>query len=63
MAALKGTRRLSVPDQSGFRIGMIVLIHDLFAALIVAYRSIIVDRPVDRDYLSSINRLGIDSTR
>ena len=50
MAALKGTRRLYVQDQSGFRIGRIVIIHDLFAAQIVAYGSIVVDRPVDRDY-------------
>ena len=50
MAALKGTRRLYVQDQNGFRIGRIVIIHDLFAAQIVAYGSIITDRPVDRDY-------------
>ena len=50
MAALKGTRRLYVQDQTGFRIGRIVIIHDLFAAQIVAYGSIIIDRPVDRDY-------------
>ena len=50
MAALKGTRRLYVQDQSGFLIGRIVIIHDLFAAQIVAYGSIIIDRPVDRDY-------------
>ena len=50
MAALKGTRRLYVQDQSGFRIGRIVIIHDLFAAQIVGYGSIIIDRPVDRDY-------------
>ena len=51
MAALKGTRRLCVQDQTGFRIGGIILIHDLFAAQIVAYGSIVIDRPVDRDYL------------
>ena len=50
MAALKGTRRLYVQDQTGFRIGRIVIIHDLFAAQIVAYGSIVIDRPVDRDY-------------
>ena len=50
MAALKGTRRLCVQDQNGFRIGRIIIIHDLFAAQIVAYGSIIIDRPVDRDY-------------
>ena len=50
MAALKGTRRLCVQDQTGFRIGRIVIIHDLFAAQIVAYGSIVIDRPVDRDY-------------
>ena len=50
MAALKGTKRLYVQDQTGFRIGRIVIIHDLFAAQIVAYGSIIIDRPVDRDY-------------
>ena len=50
MAALKGTRRLYVQDQSGFRIGRIVIIHDLFAAQVVAYGSIVIDRPVDRDY-------------
>ena len=32
------------------RIGRIVIIHDLFAAQIVAYGSIVIDRPVDRDY-------------
>ena len=37
MAALKGTRRLYVQ-------------HDVFAAQIVAYGSIVIDRPVDRDY-------------
>ena len=36
MAALKGTRRLYVQDQTGFRIGRIVIVHDLFAAQIVA---------------------------
>ena len=46
MAALKGTRRLCVQDQTGFRIGRIVIIHDLFAAQIVAYGSIVIDRPV-----------------
>ena len=50
MAALKGTKRLYVQDQTGFRIGRIVIIHDLFAAQIVAYGSIVIDRPVDRDY-------------
>ena len=50
MAALKGIRRLYVQDQTGFRIGRIVIIHDLFAAQIVAYGSIVIDRPVDRDY-------------
>ena len=50
MAALKGTRRLYVQDQNGFRLGRIVIIHDLLAAQIVAYGSIIIDRPVDRDY-------------
>ena len=50
MAALKGTRRLYVQDQTGFRIGRIVIIHELFAAQIVAYGSIVIDRPVDRDY-------------
>ena len=50
MAALKGTRRLYVSRSKWFRIGRIVIIHDLFAAQIVAYGSIIIDRPVDRDY-------------
>ena len=50
MAALKGTRRLYVQDQTGFHIGRIVIIHDLFAAQIVAYGSVTIDRPVDRDY-------------
>ena len=50
MAALKGSRRIYVQDQTGFRIGRIILIHDLFAAQIVAYGSIVLDRPVDRDY-------------
>ena len=50
MAALKGTRRLYVQDQTGFRIGRIVIIHDLFAAQIVACGSFVIDRPVDRDY-------------
>ena len=49
MAALKGTRRLYVQDQTGFRIGRIVIIHDLFAAQIVACGSVVIDRPVDRD--------------
>ena len=50
MAALKGARRLYVQDQTGFHIGRIVIIHDLFAAQIVAFGSIVIDRPVDRDY-------------
>ena len=50
MAALKGTKRLYVQDQTGFRIGRIVIIHGLFAAQIVAHGSIVIDRPVDRDY-------------
>ena len=54
MAGIKGTKRLYhslyVQDQTGFRIGRIVIIHDLFAAQIVAYGSIVIDRPVDRDY-------------
>ena len=44
MAALKGAKRLYVQDQTGFRIGRIVIIHDLFAAQIVAYGSIVIDR-------------------
>ena len=50
MPALKGAKRLYVQDQTGFRIGRKVIIHDLFAAQIVAYGSIVIDRPVDRDY-------------
>ena len=50
MAPLKATRRLYVQDQTGFRTGRIVIIHDLFAAQIVALGSIVIDRPVDRDY-------------
>ena len=49
MAALKGAERLYVQDQTGFRIGRIVIIHDLFA-----YRSIVIDRPVDRDCPSDL---------
>ena len=47
---VKGSRRIYVQDQTGFRIGRIILIHDLFAAQIDAYGSIVLDRPVDRDY-------------
>ena len=54
VAALKRTRRLYVQDQTGFRIGRIVIIHDLFAAQIVAYGSFVIDRPVDRDYQSDL---------
>ena len=49
MAALKETRRPHVQDQIGFRIGRIVVTHDLLAAQIVAYGSIVIDGPVDRD--------------
>ena len=44
VAALKETRRLYVQDQTGFRIGRIVIIHDLFAAQIVAHGSIVIDK-------------------
>ena len=50
MAASKGTRRRYVQDQTGFHISRIVIIHDLFAAQILAFGSIGLDRPVDRDY-------------
>ena len=50
MAALKGTKGLYVEDQTDFKKGRVVIIYELFAAQIVAFGSIVLDRPLDRDY-------------
>ena len=50
MSALKGARRIYVEDQSDFQLGCIVLIHEIFAAQVAAYGSLVLDRALDRDY-------------
>ena len=50
MTALKGTKRIYVQDQSEFKLGNTILICEIFAAQVVAYGSLILDRALDRDY-------------
>ena len=50
MAALKGTRRIYVQDQKDFQWGRVVSIHEIFAAQVIAYGSLVLDRALDRDY-------------
>ena len=50
MSALKGTNLTYVQDQTEFKIGRIILIYDVFAAQVIAYGSLVLDRVLDRNY-------------
>ena len=50
MSALKGTNWIYVQDQTELQVGRIVLIYDIFAAQVIAYGSLVLDRVLDRDY-------------
>ena len=50
MTTLKGTKRLYVEDKTHFKIGRSIIIHNLFMAQVVAFGSLFLDRPVDRNY-------------
>ena len=48
--SLKGMTRIYVDDQTHFKVGKIIIICELFMAQVVAFGSLVLDRPLDRDY-------------
>ena len=50
LPSLKGVTRIYVEDQTHFKLGKIIIICELFAAQLIAFGSLVLDRPLDRDY-------------
>ena len=50
LPSLKGVTRLYVEDQTHFKVGKIIIICELFMAQVIAFGSLVLDRPLDRDY-------------
>ena len=51
LASLKGVTRIYVDDQTHFKVGkIIIIICELFMAQIIGLGSLVLDRPLDRDY-------------
>ena len=50
LPSLKGVTRLYVEDQTHFKVGKIIIISELFMAQVIAFGSLVLDRPLDRDY-------------
>ena len=50
LPSLKGVTRIYVDDQTHFKVGKIIIICELFMAQVIAFGSLILDRPLDRDY-------------
>ena len=48
--SLKGVTRIYVEDQTHFKVGKIIIICELFMAQVIAFGSLVLDRPLDRDY-------------
>ena len=42
--------RIYVDDQTHFKVGKIIIICELFMAQVIALGSLVLDRPLDRDY-------------
>ena len=50
LPSLKGVTRIYVEDQTHFKVGKIIIICELFMAQVIAFGSLVLDRPLDRDY-------------
>ena len=50
LPSLKGVTRIYVDDQTHFKVGRIIIICELFMAQVIAFGSLVLDRPLDRDY-------------
>ena len=50
LPSLKGVTRIYVDDQTHFKVGKIIIISELFMAQVIALGSLVLDRPLDRDY-------------
>ena len=50
LPSLKGVTRIYVEDQTHFKVGRIIIICELFMAQMIAFGSLVLDRPWDRDY-------------
>ena len=50
LPSLKGVTRIYVDDQTHFKVGKIIIICELFMAQVIALGSLVLDRPLDRDY-------------
>ena len=46
----KGVTRIYVDDQTHFKVGKIIIICELFMAQVIALGSLVLNRPLDRDY-------------
>ena len=47
---MKGVARIYVDDQTHFKVGKIIIICELFMAQVIGLGSLVLDRPLDRDY-------------
>ena len=50
LPSLRGVTRIYVEDQTHFKVGKIIIISELFMAQVIAFGSLVLDRPLDRDY-------------
>ena len=50
LPSLKGVTKIYVEDQTHFKVGKIIIICELFMAQVIAFGSLVLDRPLDRDY-------------
>ena len=50
LPSLKGVTRIYVEDQTHFKVGKIIIICELFMAQVIAFGSLVLGRPLDRDY-------------
>ena len=50
LPSLRGVTRIYVEDQTHFKLGKIITICELFMAQVIAFGSLVLDRPLDRDY-------------
>ena len=60
--SLKGVTRIYVEDQTHFKVGKIILICELFMAQVIAFGSLVLDRPLDRDYPARASIREVAST-
>ena len=50
LPSLKGVTRIYVDDQAHFKVGKIIIICELLMAQVIALGSLVLGRPLDRDY-------------